>query len=111
MKLNLGHTAGHAIEKLSDFSIPHGAAVAMGLCIMTKAFLPAAANALEAALAANGLEARSPFPADALAAAASSDKKRAGDAISLVVPTAIGSCEVRRASLGELEAIFARGLG
>ena len=28
--LNLGHTFGHAIERLSDFKIPHGRAVAIG---------------------------------------------------------------------------------
>ena len=111
MKLNLGHTPGHAIERLSDFAIPHGAAVAMGLYIMVKAFLPDASDVLGAALAANGLEARSPFPADRIAAAATADKKRAGETISLVVPTAIGSCEVRSVPIGELAAIFARGIG
>ena len=29
-KLNLGHTIGHAIEKCSDYTIPHGHAVAAG---------------------------------------------------------------------------------
>lgn len=32
--LNLGHTLGHAIEKASDFSIPHGYAVAIGISII-----------------------------------------------------------------------------
>ena len=30
--LNLGHTIGHAIEKLTDFSLSHGQCVALGLC-------------------------------------------------------------------------------
>ena len=76
---------------------------------MTKAYLPDAAPSLEAALAANGLSASAPFSADRIAKAALADKKRAGDTISLVVPTAIGSCEVRSVPVGELEAIFARG--
>ena len=29
-KLNFGHTIGHAIEKLKDFSLPHGHCVALG---------------------------------------------------------------------------------
>ena len=29
-KLNLGHSFGHAVEACSDFSIPHGCAVAIG---------------------------------------------------------------------------------
>ncbi len=111
MKLNLGHTAGHAIERLSDFSIPHGAAVGMGLYIMTKAFLPEKAAAVAAALEANGLEVHAPFSAKDIARAALGDKKRSGDFTSLIVPTAIGECEVRRAANSELEAIFARGIG
>jgi len=32
--LNLGHTPGHAIEKLSNYTIPHGQAVSMGLMVV-----------------------------------------------------------------------------
>jgi 3-dehydroquinate synthase len=35
-KLNLGHTFGHALEKLSGFSLPHGLAVAIGLHIASR---------------------------------------------------------------------------
>ena len=34
--LNLGHTIGHAIEKCSAYSIPHGHAVAAGLAIIAR---------------------------------------------------------------------------
>ena len=30
--LNLGHTFGHAIEKVTRYSVPHGEAVAIGIC-------------------------------------------------------------------------------
>ncbi len=30
--LNLGHTFGHAIEKVTEYSVPHGEAVAIGIC-------------------------------------------------------------------------------
>lgn len=32
MQLNYGHTLGHAIERASNFRIPHGHAVSMGMC-------------------------------------------------------------------------------
>lgn len=35
--LNLGHTVGHALEKRSDFKIPHGLAVANGISVMANA--------------------------------------------------------------------------
>ena len=34
--LNLGHTFGHALEALSDFTLPHGLAVAVGLRIASQ---------------------------------------------------------------------------
>ena len=34
--LNYGHTIGHAIEKVSDYSVPHGEAVAHGMIIESK---------------------------------------------------------------------------
>ena len=37
--LNLGHTPAHGIEKLSNYTIPHGKAVGMGLNIILNASL------------------------------------------------------------------------
>ena len=34
--LNYGHTLGHAIESLSDYQIPHGQAVIIGMVIVNK---------------------------------------------------------------------------
>ena len=34
--LNLGHTIGHAIEKKSNFTLPHGAAVIKGILYIAK---------------------------------------------------------------------------
>ncbi len=36
MKLNFGHTLGHAIESDSNYQIPHGKAVAMGMSLIAK---------------------------------------------------------------------------
>lgn len=34
--LNFGHTIAHAIEKISNYKIPHGFAVSAGMCMITK---------------------------------------------------------------------------
>ena len=114
--LNLGHTVGHAIEKCSGFTIPHGHAVAAGLAIMARAAealgwteKPLAAR-IAACLAQNGLPTGTDFSAEALAQAALSDKKRAGDTITVVVPRRIGACELRKLPVRELPGLIAAGL-
>ena len=37
MKLNLGHTIGHGVEKGSNFTVSHGKAVAIGMAIVSRA--------------------------------------------------------------------------
>jgi 3-dehydroquinate synthetase len=45
-----------------------------------------------------------------LAAAALSDKKRAGDSIRLVLPRAIGNCVLKSVPVSELLSIFRAGM-
>jgi 3-dehydroquinate synthase len=81
--LNFGHTVGHALERVSDYLVPHGFAVAAGMvvaaCAGELAGVTEAGTARELAtvLAALGLPlAPPPALADsALLAATSSDKK------------------------------------
>jgi len=110
--LNLGHTFGHAIEKCSGLTVTHGQGVAIGM-------LMAAASAgcdddmvlrLARCVEANGLSTHCPYDADRLAEAALSDKKRAGDGITLVLPERIGKCRLQRIPVAELGAYFARAL-
>ena len=110
--LNLGHTFGHAIEQCSRFTVLHGQAVGIGtLMAASAANCPEAmVRRLAACLQANGLPTHCPYDAKALSQAALSDKKRSGDAITLVVPEAIGRCVLRKVPVSELPAWFERAL-
>ena len=80
--LNFGHTIGHAIEALSDFSIRHGHAVAMGMVAMARAAWrhglsdEDCTGPLCQALIHNNLPCNCPYSAKDLATAAMADKKR-----------------------------------
>lgn len=89
--LNLGHTIGHAVEACSGFSVLHGEAVAVGTCIMARLFARDADSICEA-FAALGLPTDTDLPTEALALPMRSDKKRRGDALTLVVPHGVGDC-------------------
>lgn len=114
--LNLGHTVGHAIEKCSGFTIPHGHAVAAGLAIMARSAETLGwteeplAERIAACLAKNDLPTGTDYPAEALAQAALSDKKRAGDTITVVVPRRLGACELKKLPVSELLGLIAAGL-
>lgn len=106
-KLNLGHTFGHAVEKCSREMI-HGEAVAVGMAIAARLSVklgllaPAACDRIVRLLAALGFATEPPVPAERLLAAVTKDKKSEGDTIRLVLPTAVGACEVRTMTFDEL---------
>ncbi|MDD3212341.1 MAG: 3-dehydroquinate synthase, partial [Eubacteriales bacterium] len=98
--LNLGHTFGHAIERLSGYTVPHGHAVATGMVYAARIAVrlnrcePEAVTRLMAALRNNNLPTESEYLPEQLAEAATVDKKRAGDTLTFVLPAAIGRCEL-----------------
>ena len=114
--LNLGHTAGHAVEMLSDFTISHGSAVAIGMVLMAKAAVAAGLceadvpTHMEAMLKAYHLPTTCSYGADALAKVALSDKKRKGGSITLVLPDKIGSSRLYPVPADTLSAFFKDGL-
>ena len=116
MQLNLGHTVGHAIEALSGFTVSHGHAVAMGTAIVSRAaakngLLPQeAAQAIEEALDVFRLPTATAYPAEALTRHMLSDKKRAGDRVNLIVPRAIGRCEILPIPVEQLTDFVGSGL-
>lgn len=114
--LNLGHTVGHAIEKCSGYSIPHGHAVASGMGIIARyaakngLCAPETCRRIESALAAAGLPTGTDFTAEALYDAALADKKRAGGEITLIIPRDIGRCELVKTPVEYMLPIIASGL-
>lgn len=114
--LNLGHTAAHSIEILSNFEISHGSAVAIGTAIITRASVIRGvcprgdAEKVIAMLSSYGLPTSCDFSACDLARYAMSDKKRSGGNITLVIPHGIGECRLESVGVGELEGIFACGV-
>ncbi|MCK8601029.1 3-dehydroquinate synthase [Desulfoferrobacter suflitae] len=96
--LNLGHTVGHAVERLSDYRIPHGDAVAMGLVVATKLSVEMACidqgvlSKLEQLCVVYGLPTRIPshFGPAALLEALKTDKKWEAGTLHFILPVRIG---------------------
>ena len=114
--LNLGHTVGHAIEKCSGYTIPHGYAVAAGIAVMARSAERLTwtdgpvAGRICGCLKRLGLPVSAAYSAGALAEAALADKKRAGDSITIVVPKKIGACELIKIPVAELLFVIESGL-
>lgn len=115
-KLNLGHTYGHAIEKLSDFQTPHGHAVAIGLAMAARAAckmgdLPALTrNRIVNTLIKNALPVTCAFSAKDVYASSLTDKKMAGKTLSILVPRGIGRCDIRKIEAAEFETYISLGI-
>ncbi|NLE12253.1 MAG: 3-dehydroquinate synthase [Clostridiales bacterium] len=114
--LNFGHTAGHAIEACSDYTMCHGHAVAAGM--MTAARYAqklglcstALVCRLERMLTGYGLPTESPYDPSRLLETALRDKKRGGDIIDLILPREIGNCEIFPTPIGELSVFLAESV-
>lgn len=115
-KLNLGHTIGHAVEALSDFTISHGQAVAIGMAIIAGAAVKygicsgETQSQILSILGKFNLPSSTNRTAQELFEAALSDKKRLGAAVTLVVPEGIGKCSLRPTKVDELKDFIKAGL-
>ena len=109
--LNLGHTIGHAIEK-STRVYNHGEAVAAGLCCVAEVAERMGKLSREdlqrimALCERYNLPICLPEPIDKLLKAIRKDKKRVGDKLHIILPTAIGAVEDMSLSFDEVEKLF-----
>lgn len=112
--LNYGHTIGHAVEAVSEFSVIHGKAVAVGM-------VAAARIALKKGMLAEGdyqkiyslikeyglpVEVPQHYDKDEIKKYILSDKKVVSGKVSYVLPTGIGSVEIT-ADVDEADVDFA----
>ncbi|MBQ7037318.1 MAG: 3-dehydroquinate synthase [Clostridia bacterium] len=108
MLLNFGHTFGHAVEKMSNFSLSHGRAVSIGMMLMAKSALAASLceeevpDEIEAVLKAFSLPLETDYSAKDLYGIMLSDKKRSGDSLTVVIPSEIGKCTLLKKSTDSL---------
>lgn len=100
--LNFGHTMAHSIEKCSNFEIPHGSAVAIGMVIASRAAFALGwskedcTDAIINANKNNNLPFECEYTPKDLADAALSDKKREGGTINFVMPEVMGKCVLKK---------------
>ncbi len=98
MLLNLGHTFAHAFELLSDYTIPHGQAVAIGLAyVSAMSALPERSRLLALLNEFNLPTSLShPFAPQDIVQAMLADKKHSGNTLTLVMPQALGEVHIHR---------------
>jgi 3-dehydroquinate synthase len=101
MLLNLGHTFGHAIELVSNFTVRHGEGVALGMVAAThmaaalSRCAPALADRIQRVIDRHGLPVElHGYQSDDILAAMGHDKKRAGKTLRFIIPQAIGDVVV-----------------
>ena len=113
--LNLGHTIAHAIEKLSGYTVSHGAAVAMGTAFIARAAkahgqLPGEElDRILSLLTLFGFETECRYTVGEMLPVMLSDKKRAGGSVTLVVPHRVGECALVKVPVGALEEYLTKG--
>lgn len=104
--LNLGHTVGHAVEKLSGFTVEHGMAVVKGLCAIIK--LQQSENSIDAVSAEKllklcqkyGYDCETGYAPEKIAECIEKDKKMHSDGtVSVIKIRKLGDAYVEEVSL------------
>ncbi len=110
MKLNFGHTIGHAVEKI--LKIPHGQAVAIGMVAEGKIAVQRGLldekglSRLENLLEKIGLVTKAKMNAKKVVDAIRHDKKRRDDSLKMPLLCGIGNAKIVEVSLEEMERVI-----
>lgn len=114
-QLNLGHTIGHAIEKLSGYEISHGHAVAIGLAEIVRISVGIGnlstkeEETILQALKNCHLPDTCPFSAKELVSVMRRDKKANHSGITFIMPMSIGTCDLYHVAYNDLEDFLHKG--
>ena len=106
--LNFGHTIGHAIEQISGYQISHGKAVAIGMAMDTQAAVNLGLCDVDCLTILHDLLKKYELPNETsyspkeIYEAATRDKKREGDDMTMIVPYELGKCKLQIISMKEL---------
>jgi len=99
--LNLGHTVGHGLERLSGFNTRHGEAISIGMAAAARIAVEldraeqSLVERIEAILTTWELPVRCPpLDAEAIWSAMTHDKKKRGDLLRWALPRTIGEVEM-----------------
>ncbi|MBR2715430.1 MAG: 3-dehydroquinate synthase [Ruminococcus sp.] len=112
MILNFGHTLGHSIEKLSEFSLSHGECVAKGMVMISKATeklgitKSGTTDEIIKLCEKYSLNTDICYDIDAIAESAKNDKKGSGKMLNLVVTPKIGETLIHKIDKNELAQIL-----
>ena len=109
--LNFGHTFGHSVESISNFTVTHGSAVAIGMRIVCAALSSdEVLHKLTDALKNNNLPINCPYDAKDIYTHALSDKKSTGKGIEIIAVKEIGTFEIIDAPYSSIEEIVRSGV-
>ncbi len=111
--LNFGHTFGHALEKLNNYTVlTHGEAVAAGAAILTRISEnkglteKGTSQCLEALLKKYSLPTDSGFSLAEITAATRGDKKSTGKSINFILLKNIGECYIYKLKIEDFGEFF-----
>ncbi len=109
MLLNFGHTFGHAIEKIQNFTgLSHGSAVSVGMCLITELAINQGIcdentySLLKECLKKYSLPISVDIPFNEIVKHCINDKKRDADNINLIISTKIGKSEIRKVPINSI---------
>ena len=107
--LNLGHTFGHAIEKLSGYRLAHGACVIKGMVYAIEIskrlydLSDKTVSEMYGLLKSGKHDLSCPFSAESLVSQIIADKKRKGESINFVALKGIGKPEITEIKISDLK--------